>query len=62
MEDKQNHAGGCLGFLTIIGNVLFLWVFFYAIYKVLTSSDPGVKLVVWILVIFFIINMYLKYG
>lgn len=61
MEDKQNHAGGCLGFLALIGNILFLWVLFYALYKVLTSSDPGVKLVVWILLIFFVINMYLKY-
>ena len=62
MEDKQNHAGGCLGFLTIIGNVLFLWVFFYTIYKLFTGPNVGFKVLMWVLLIFFIINMYLKYG
>lgn len=50
MKDEQNYTSGCLGFLGLLWNLVFVWAFFYVIYKVLTSSNPIVRVFVWIYV------------
>lgn len=58
----SNSSKGLLaGLLAFIGNLFFLWVVFYVLYKLFTSSSPGVRLLMWILMFFFVVNMYLKY-
>ena len=58
----SNSSKGLLaGLLAFIGNLFFLWVVFYVLYKLFTSSSPGVRLLMWILMFFFVDNMYLKY-
>jgi hypothetical protein len=58
---SDNPKSTFFALLALLGNVLFVWVIFHAFYKLFSSSSPGVKLLMWILVFFFIINVYLKY-
>jgi hypothetical protein len=59
MSDNPKSSFAAL--LAFLGNVLFVLVIFYVLYKLFTSSNPGVRLLMWILMFFFVVNMYLKY-
>jgi hypothetical protein len=59
----SNSSKGLLaGLLAFIGNLFFLWVVFYVLYKLFTSSSPGIRMLMCILMFLFVVNMYLKYG
>jgi hypothetical protein len=57
-DNPKNSFAAVLAFL---GNVIFIWVIFYLLYKLFTSSNAGVRLIMWILMFFFFVNMYMKY-
>ncbi len=58
---SNSSKGFLTGLLAFIGNLFFVWVIFFVLYKLFTSSNPGVRLLMWILMFFFVVNMYLKY-
>ncbi|MFM9005312.1 MAG: hypothetical protein ACKOSR_07390 [Flavobacteriales bacterium] len=58
---SDNSKGLLAGILAFLGNLLVVWVIFYLLYKLFTSSNAGVRLLKWILMFFFVVNMYLKY-
>jgi hypothetical protein len=59
---SENPKSFFAALLAFLGNVLFVYVIFYVLYKLFTSSSPGIRMLMWILMFFFVVNMYLKYG
>jgi hypothetical protein len=59
---SENSKSSFAALLAFLGNVLFVYVIFYVLYKLFTSSSPGIRMLMWILMFFFVVNMYLKYG
>jgi hypothetical protein len=59
MSDNPKSSFAAL--LAFLGNVLFVWVIFYVLCKLFTSSNEGVRLIMWILMFFFFVNMFMIY-